>query len=114
MMFLSSVADLWLQVWQEFEAWTTGVYRETVALTKEVAGPASCAFYAEWVDPLKTKHVRSQEIRDAHAAAIQLLSSPFGARKAQSGRNATVSSMPICPASDDVDIDDCTTAEEEE
>jgi hypothetical protein len=90
------------------------VYRETVALTKEVAGPASCAFRAEWINPLKTKPVRSQEICDLHAAAIKLLSIPANGRKLQVGRSTAGLSMPICPASDDIEIDDLDTDQEEE
>jgi hypothetical protein len=58
--------------------------------------------------------VRLQEIRDVLAAAIALLSSSTGARNLQAGRNVAALSMPICPSSDDIDIDDFASDEDDD
>jgi hypothetical protein len=78
---------------------------DTAALTKDTAGPASRAFYAEWVAPQKDKAERVQELNDRLAAAIQLLNNETGGRNTQLGSVAAIMSMPICPSSDDVDMD---------
>jgi hypothetical protein len=81
------------------------VYVDTAALTKDAAGPASRAFYAEWVSPQKDKAGRVKELNDGLAAAIQLLNSETSGQSTQLGSVAAIISMPICPSSDDIEID---------
>jgi hypothetical protein len=100
-----SVSFGMLQIWQEFKAWSSGVHVGTAALTKDTAGPASCVFYAEWVPPHKDMAERVQELNNRLAAAIQLLNNETGGQSMQLGSVAAIMSIPICPSSNDVDMD---------